>query len=244
MMIAIISDIHSNYEALSVVIEDIKNYKVEEIICCGDITGYGPNPEECIETIKNKNIISIAGNHDFAIIGKTELSWFNENAKQAILINKTLITKNNLEYLKSLPEYLIKDELLFVHGSPLNPTYEYLLDTVSLEANIKNMKQKICFCGHTHIPLIYSSTAKDKRKIYYPKDNFLFKLEKHKKYIVNVGSVGQPRDLDNRACYVIFDTKNYTLQFKRLKYNFQITQQKMLQLQLPEFLITRIEFGE
>ncbi|MCX7911136.1 MAG: metallophosphatase family protein, partial [Endomicrobia bacterium] len=217
-MIAIISDIHSNFEALNAVIDDFKNYSITEIFCCGDIVGYGPNPNECIEILKNKNILSVIGNHDAAIIDEVNLDWFNKDAKEAILINKKIISQENLKYIKTLPRYIIKNELLLVHGSPRDPIYEYLLTPNFLEINIKHMKQKICFCGHTHIPLIYSKSSDEKSKIYYPKNNFSIKLEKDKKYIINVGSIGQPRDLDNKACYVIFDDENYILHFKRIDY--------------------------
>lgn len=244
MIIAVISDIHSNYEALSRIITDIKNSKIDKIFCCGDIIGYGPNPNECVQGLKDQGVVSIIGNHEAALLGDIDLTWFNENAKVAILKNKELITYENLEYLKKLPKYIIEKDFLFVHGSPLDPIHEYLLDFTSIYINIKNMEQKICFCGHTHIPLICWEDKHKKVEILYPKGNFSMKLNKNKKYIINVGAVGQPRDSDPRACYIIFDTKNFRLEFRRIEYNFYITQQKMTQLQLPEFLIKRIESGE
>lgn len=163
MIIAVVSDIHSNYEALSKVLDDIKIYKVNKIFCCGDIIGYGPEPNECIENIKNQNIFSIIGNHEAALLGDIELDWFNENAKEAILKTKELISLENLEYLRNLPKYIVENDLLFVHGSPLDPTYEYLLDYNSISINIKNMKQKICFCGHTHTYHLYPVKTKKEK---------------------------------------------------------------------------------
>lgn len=243
MRMAIISDIHSNYEALTRVLDDIKISRVDKIFCCGDIIGYGPSPNECIMSIRSQNILSIIGNHEAALLGYIELDWFNENAKQAILKTKAILEPENLNYLKTLPKFIVENDLLFVHGSPLDPTYEYLIDSNSISINIKNMQQKICFCGHTHVPFISWKSSKEV-ELFYPKENFSINLNKNKKYIINVGAVGQPRDLNPKACYVVFDTENFKLEFKRLDYNFHVTQQKMSQLQLPEFLIRRIEFGE
>ncbi len=246
MKYAIISDIHSNYEALSVVIERIKNEKVDKIFCCGDIVGYGPDPDKCIDLIKKEHIVSILGNHDVAVLGRADLSWFNKDAIEAIIINKKLISFDNFNFLDSLNTFVEgNSEILFVHGSPRDNIYEYLMDFSSLKINAKFMKQKICFCGHTHFPLLYSFDPKtEKSEIFYTDKKNVFEIESDKKYIINVGSVGQPRDGDNRACYVIFDLEKKIVKFNREEYNISFTQKKMLLLNMPEFLITRLDFGE
>lgn len=244
MKYAIVSDIHSNYEAFVSVIEEIKNEKVDKIFCCGDIVGYGPNPDECINLIKQYSIVSVLGNHDVGVLDKVDLSWFNKDASDAIIINKKLISFENFRFLETLSTSFIEGNFLFVHGSPRDNIYEYLLDLSSLKLNIKFMNQKICFCGHTHSPFIYSFNIEtEKGEVFYT-DKVAFEIEKSKKYIINVGSVGQPRDGDNRACYVIFDLEKNTVKFNRVKYNINLTQKKMLLLNMPEFLITRLDFGE
>lgn len=244
MKYAIISDIHSNYEAFVSVIEEIKNEKVDKIFCCGDIVGYGPNPNECVDMIKHHSIISVLGNHDVAVLDKVDLSWFNKDARDAIVINKKLLSFENFKFLDKLSTSFMENDFLFVHGSPRDNIYEYLLDLNSLKINVKFMKQKVCFCGHTHCPFIYSfDTETEKGEVFYS-DEVVFEIEKSKKYIINVGSVGQPRDQDSRACYVIFDLKESTIKFNRVKYNINLTQKKMFLLNMPEFLITRLDFGE
>jgi predicted phosphodiesterase len=246
MKYAVISDIHSNYEALVCVLEDIKTEKVDKIYCCGDIVGYGPCPNECIELIKSFNIVSVLGNHDIAVLGKSDLSWFNENAKDAIIINQQILTQQNLLFLDMLPQKIVENNLLFVHGSPRDNIYEYLFTIQLLRTNIKLFDQQVCFCGHTHIPLVYLfNFLSGTEDIKTPKnDNYIIELENDTKYIINVGSVGQPRDGNPKSCYVIFDTDKKTVEYKRVEYNISVVQQKMKMLNIPEFLITRLEFGE
>lgn len=245
MKYGIISDIHSNYDAFIVAINLLKNEQVDKIYCCGDIVGYGPQPNECIELIKKENVESIIGNHDVAVIGKSDLNWFNEYARDAILINKSIISKGSLDFLENLKERIILNNILFVHGSPIDNVYEYL-DTISaLRRNVKFMKQQICFCGHTHIPYVYSyDLVSNKDEVVILSDNEELKIDTSKKYIINVGSVGQPRDGDNRLCVLIYDFDKQIIMYKRAEYNIYSTQTKMKILNLPEFLITRLEFGK
>jgi predicted phosphodiesterase len=246
MKYAIISDIHSNYEAFYCVLEDIKNEKVDKIYCCGDIVGYGPSPNECIELIREYSIVSVVGNHDVAVLGKTELSWFNETAREAIKINQSLLNKQNLDFLNFLPQKIEEDKFLIVHGSPRDYIYEYLLTVQSLRINIKLFNQQICFCGHTHIPVVYSfNFSNGEENILIPEgDEYLVEINNDTKYIVNVGSIGQPRDGNPKSCYVIFDIDNNIIKYKRLEYNISLVQEKMKLLNIPHFLITRLEFGE
>jgi len=246
MKYAVISDIHSNYEALFSVFEDIKIEKVDKIYCCGDIVGYGPQPNECIELIKSFNVVSIIGNHDVAVLGKADLSWFNENARNAVIINQQISTQQNLLFLEKLPQKIEETNLLFVHGSPRDYIYEYLFTIQLLRINIKLFKQQICFCGHTHVPVVYSyNFSTGEEDIIIPtEDNSVVRIKDETKYIINVGSVGQPRDGNPKACYVIFDTDKKTIEYKRIEYNISSVQKKMRILNIPEFLITRLEFGE
>jgi predicted phosphodiesterase len=247
MKYAIISDIHSNYSALSCVLDEIKKEKVEKIFCCGDIVGYCGEPNECIERIKKENIISVLGNHDAVMIDKADLNWFNKDAKEALIINKQILTQENIKYFENLKDKEIFEDIIFVHGSLQDPVFEYLDNLSLLRRNIRMLEDKnICFCGHTHVPFIYIyDMLKNEEDLLIPSDEkYIYEVKKDCKYIINVGSVGQPRDNDNRACFVIYDTESLKVEFRRVEYNIFLTQQKMRDLKLPEFLIQRLEFGE
>ncbi|MFN3550423.1 MAG: metallophosphoesterase family protein [Endomicrobiia bacterium] len=246
MKYAIISDVHSNYNALICCIEKLKEENVDKIFCCGDIVGYCAEPNECIEVFKKEKIFSVLGNHDAALLDILELDFFNHDAKEAIIINKSLITQENIEFLKSIKQKEVFEDILFVHGSIEDPLIEYLDNIYLLRRNIKFLKQNLCFCGHTHRPFVYSydlNNQKEDLKIPNTKI-FKFEIENNKRYIINVGAVGQPRDGDNRACVVVYDKENSVVEFKRIKYNVFYSQQKMVELKIPEFLIKRLEFGE
>jgi len=246
MKYAIISDIHSNYEALRCVIEDIKKEKVDKIYCCGDIVGYGPSPNECIELIQKFDILSVLGNHDVAVLGKADLSWFNENAREAIIINQAILSNQNLLSLNSLPQKIIEQNFLVVHGSPRDNIYEYLITLQALRINIKLFDQQICFCGHSHVPVVYSfNFSTGKENVLIPtRDSYTVEIENDTRYIINVGAVGQPRDGNPKSCYLIFDTEKNVIEYRRVEYNISIVQNKMKLLNIPNFLITRLEFGE
>jgi putative phosphoesterase len=244
MRYAIISDIHSNLEALEVVVEDITKTGVEKIICCGDIVGYGPNPKECISLLKTLNNIDlILGNHDAALISKIELKDFNYYAKKAIEINKTLTSEDEIKYLASLNETYCRDDIFCVHGSPRDPINEYLTTIKRLRDNVAIIKEKVCFCGHTHLPFVYAYTSLGTDYVENIYDGKEIKLLDDRKYIINIGSVGQPRDDDNRSCFVYYDSEDKKIIFKRLSYDIVAVQEKMKKLNFPEFLIARLSLG-
>ena len=206
MKYAIISDIHSNLEALQVVIADIKKENVDKVICCGDIVGYGPNPKECVELISDiKNVEVIMGNHDAAIADKIDTSDFNENAKKAIEINRSMLTDGEIVYLSTLKYECREEGFLFVHGSPRDTVMEYLSTLTKLRENIAVMRERRCVVGHTHIPMIYSMDEEGKEEILDIEKENEFILKDGNKYIINAGSVGQPRDEDNRSCFIYLD---------------------------------------
>ena len=245
MKYAIISDIHSNKEALQSVLDDISKNRVDKIICLGDIVGYGPNPKECIELLKSlPNVEVILGNHDAAIIEKTNIADFNDNAKEAIKINKTLITETELEYISSLKMSYAENGVLFVHGSPRDPINEYLMTMKKLQENMELFSEKICFVGHTHLPLVYVKTDLGTDYIENIEGNQEISIMADRRYIINTGSVGQPRDGDTRACFLYYDTSENKVTYCRLKYDIESVQKKMKDLQLPEFLINRLTEGK
>jgi len=234
--IAVFSDIHSNIEALNCVLEKISDENIDEIICCGDTVGYGPNPNECIEKIKSiKNIKIIAGNHDRAAVGLFDIAWFNDNAKAAILWTISVLTEENKKILKQLPEKIQTENFTVVHGSPRKLTNEYLIKPSDMQENIQFFETQICFVGHSHYPFVYTS----EKSITKLQENE--PIEIFSKSIINPGSVGQPRDGGNRACFLILENDKIT--FHRVDYDIKAVQKKMKIEKLPEYLVERLNYG-
>lgn len=234
MKYAIFSDIHSNIDAMEAVLSELAKENIDKYICCGDIVGYGPNPNECIDRLKNA--IIVAGNHDRAAIGMMDISQFNDRAKAAIQWTASSITEENKSFLASLPEKIEGENLTIVHGSPRDPINEYLLDMFSMSDNLGFFESQICFVGHSHHPFVYS----DKGGITKVQSGETAKITA--KTIINVGSVGQPRDGDNRACYTILEGDQ--IKFFRCEYDIESVQKKMMEQNLPESLIARLPRGK
>ncbi|NUM33836.1 MAG: metallophosphoesterase family protein [Candidatus Brocadiae bacterium] len=253
--IAIISDIHANWEALNVVLDDIKQRNVDIIYCLGDVIGYGPSPTECLErTIQVCDFI-LMGNHEEAVLSGA--FGFNPSAKQAVDWTRSKLKpgffsssrkKFRWEVLKNLPLCFTEGERLFVHASPRDPTMDYVLksDTEDVFGEIPekireifDQIDKVCFVGHTHMPGIITEDSQ-----WFSPDEFdmVWEHKNGEKVICNVGSVGQPRDRDNRACYVTFTEKE--IFYHRLPYDFKKTQEKIHKIpQLDNRNAKRLEFG-
>jgi predicted phosphodiesterase len=250
-MIAIISDIHSNLEALQAVLADIERQGIKRIVCLGDIVGYGPNPRECLDLIMERCEACVCGNHDVAVF--YEPYSFNLGAERAAFWTRACLeTEPNKElrdrrwqYLGSLPVKYRGEGFVCVHGSPRKPVNEYIFaDDVfnnpnKLMDNFRRMDEMICFVGHTHVPGVLLDDP-----YFDPPDELaepnVFDLGEHA--IVNVGSVGQPRDRDWRASYAVL--KADCLEFKRVEYDIETTVKKMLAIaDLDEFLAQRLKEG-
>ncbi len=243
MIYAIISDIHSNLNALEAVLDFIKDAKVDKIINCGDIVGYGTEPNECIETLKKmNNILSIAGNHDWATI-HNDIEDFNPAAMKAIIWTQKELYTENISYINLLETMKEQENFMFVHGSPRIPLFEYILGVSQASPNFYQMEKDICFIGHTHIPACFKYNNGEVEAVpFYPEEPLDLSVE-GTRYIINVGSVGQPRDGDPRASVCIYDTKNLLLSLYRVKYDIISTQRKILKAGLPGFLAFRLEHG-
>lgn len=242
MKAAIIGDIHSNLEALNAVIKNIKKRRIKRIFCVGDLVGYGANPNECIELcIEEANAI-VAGNHDWATIDKTDVRAFNPAAAEAICWTRKNTKKENLDKLKNLKLHNAVDNILLVHASPNNPTaWKYLFSLEEFEHEFSHFKEQVCFIGHSHIP---SAAFQDANGYADFLSENPFPLIRKRKYIVNVGSVGQPRDLDPRASYAIYDGNDDSIEIIRLEYNIPLAQQKIIDAGLPEVLADRLLVGK
>ena len=231
---AVISDIHGNFEALTMVLKHIKEQAADEIICLGDIIGYGPDPLSCLDSVMESCQLTILGNHDQAAIFDPE--GFNPVAMRAIfwtreqLENDTAdIDKSNRrwDFLGELPRRHDEGKYLFVHGSPRDPTNEYVFPEHIYEKSRMQMLMKrfenYCFQGHTHIPGIFTESG----SFLEPRQQDHFYRLSSDKCMINVGSVGQPRDEDPRACYLILDTEEQTVQYHRVEYDVESTRQKI-----------------
>lgn len=241
MKLAVIADIHSNLEALNVVLSATGD--VDGYICSGDIVGYGPNPNECIEIIKKLNCSTVAGNHDKAAVDELGIEWFKKEAAEAITWTKGVLTDASREYLKNLPTYLELDDTEIVHGSLRRPLEEYISNLTEGVATIELIKKYLLFTGHLHIPLVMVKDSSGKYDGWQMNDGDIVRIDEFQKVIVNVGSVGQPRDMDNRASFGIYDTEAKTVEIKRVSYNIAAVQEKMRKEGLPDFLVERLNFG-
>jgi len=242
MKAAVISDIHSNLEALQAVLKDIKKRRIKKILCLGDLVGYGANPNECIDLCLKESDLIIAGNHDWAAIGKADIGRFNPMAAEAIRWTKKRLTDSSLEKLKTLPLTEKLGDLFLAHASPNNPSeWNYLTSFTDFQEAFGLFAGKICFIGHTHIPGAAFQDANSYTDIIR---ETLFPLIEKRRFIINVGSVGQPRDLDPRACYAIYDGNTNALEIIRIEYNIPLTEQKIMDAGLPEILAQRLSLGK
>jgi diadenosine tetraphosphatase ApaH/serine/threonine PP2A family protein phosphatase len=241
MRIGILSDVHSNLEALTAVLEDAKKQNIDDYVCVGDIVGYCANPNECIDIIRDLSRNSIAGNHDFGVCSLTDITFFNDFAKRAIEWTKKVIKVDHLSFLKSLPLSCEIEDLLFVHSSPSSPdTWNYVLSMYDAKREFDFFSNQICFIGHSHQPVTFSVNSKN--ELGSSIENMI-EISKNKRYIINAGSVGQPRDGNPKASYCIYDSKEGTVSFKRIPYDIESTQEKIIKAGLPLFLAKRLERG-
>lgn len=241
MRYGIFSDIHSNLEALERVIEELETQKVDSYICLGDIVGYGANPNECVERVQGVAELCVAGNHDYGVLGKTTVDNFSGRAKEAVLWTQKILKKKNREFLNGLPLTQKRDGTLFVHASPRDPeSWIYLITMSEGMLAFVRFQEKICFVGHSHYPLIF--TQGEKGFGYFQKESFV--LSPETRYIVNVGSVGQPRDQDPRAAFTLYDTETQEVKIIRVSYDVETAQTKIRKAGLPPSLADRLAAGE
>lgn len=237
--IAIISDIHANIEALNAVLEDIKKEEIKNIICLGDIVGYGPNPHEAIEIIKDNAEYIIRGNHDEGLIDESITFDFNSYAIDALKWQRKVLDEKDKLFLKNLPYFLKFDTFEIVHGA-LSDFFKYItnIDEALLEKSF--MKRNILFIGHTHRAGVFDLYEKKFIPFTYGGE---FTILKDRFYIINPGSVGQPRDFNPLSSYLIYFKKENKIKFKRINYPSEITRDKIIKNNLPQFLGDRLIVG-
>lgn len=288
MRYAIISDIHGNFEALTAVLRDIERFAVEQratidaLWCLGDIVGYGPEPRECVQEVRELCEFCVAGNHDWAAIGKLDLDEFTGVAANSAEWTSAQLSAHDRIYLRGLQEVITMGQFTLAHGSPLNPIWEYLTSPLAATPNFAAFESPYCLVGHTHVPTIFMMpddvrplapapqilTGEAARAAFAPGDSDLMPfpdiglmplgagsmcehitpapglwlMPERRRAIINPGSVGQPRDGDPRAAYVIYDS-DLGFEFRRVEYDVAATQRKMSELGLSPRMAARLEKG-
>jgi len=237
---AILSDVHANLEALTVVLARIDSVGVDKTICLGDIVGYNANPNECVEQIRARNIPSICGNHDAVACGMTGPWGFNPIAQAAAIWTRENLTRENAEWLRTLKDSLQFDNILAVHGSPSDrDMYMFGWEDVLFHMGyLKDRRCTLCFFGHTHCPGIFSEDG-----VYTVDNDSKFTINQHKEFFINPGSVGQPRDGDPRAAFGLLDTETHEFELVRVAYSIKQAAEKISKVGLPHFLGDRLFLG-
>lgn len=232
MRLALISDIHGNLEALQAALDWIQKQTIDEVVCLGDIVGYGANPSECLELVRSTCSIIVKGNHDEAVCLDREMKHFNPYAVQSILWTREQLLDEQLDFLQNLPLEAEKDEFKFIHAS-LTPdnSWDYIFYPLQAEIQFRYFSEKICFYGHTHIPAVFCEK------------NAADTITPDHRYLINIGSIGQPRDRDPRAAFGVFDTEAWQYFQVRANYNVAQASAKIIQSGLPAMLAERLHYG-
>jgi predicted phosphodiesterase len=262
--VGVVSDIHSNLLALEAVLTDMG--PIDALWCMGDFVGYGPCPNECVALLRERKVVAIAGNHDLAAVGAISTRDFNPDAARATAWTAERLTGEHRSYLGSLPPFLEADGVTFAHGSPREPVWEYVLNTATASMNFPAFETQLCLIGHSHIPTLFMldqgqtdegpalewlsantrnaflwDSLLDVGGSYMPDGSTA--LLQDSRFILNPGSVGQPRDRDARAAYLTLDTEQWLAEWHRVPYDVESVQATMRDFKLPSFLIERISRG-
>jgi len=234
MRVAIISDIHGNLTGFQEVLKDIEALSIDAIVCLGDNVGYGPEPEQVICRVQERNIPCVMGNHDRAVIDCRHLGWFNPAARKSLQKTITMLSEESLNFIRGMKSSLVIYESRFVHGYPPDSidTYLFEISSDTIKHTFREMKERICFVGHTHELKLIGFDGKVSEHIPLQK-GIVKHLHKDRKYIVNVGSVGQPRDGNNNAKYAIWDTSEDSLEVRFVPYDIAAVVRKIIAAGLP-----------
>lgn len=243
MRFLVISDIHANLEALETALSSAGEW--DATLCLGDLVGYGPNPNECVDRVRQlPNLTCIIGNHDEAALGRIDLDTFNGLAKEAAIWTQKTMKEETRGFLESLSQVEELDGFTAVHGSPRDPVWEYLDQLEQAPESFARFTTQRCFVGHTHVPRVFTQKPETLDfHVYVPTSDGVLETDDGIRRIINPGSVGQPRDGDPRAAFGIFDTSTGELRFHRHEYDVPAVQTKMKEVGLPDPLAERLSYG-
>jgi diadenosine tetraphosphatase ApaH/serine/threonine PP2A family protein phosphatase len=237
--VAVISDIHANWPALEAVLADLSDQPpVDEVLCLGDVVGYGAEPVRCLDHVRAEGWLALCGNHDRACVDPDVLGWFNDDAAQSIHWTIEQLGPGRIAWLEALPEESDHDAALLVHASPRSPLYEYVLDLHSAAANLEELGDRLCFHGHTHVPGVFRHIG---RGVEHEYDIGTMRIAGPA--LVNPGSVGQPRDRDPDASYGVWEVEASTFEFRRVPYDRAAAQRSILEAGLPARFAYRLDSG-
>lgn len=240
MKYAIIADIHANLEALQVVLDDIQKQKCTHIACLGDIVGYNANPKECLDLIRSLNCPCVKGNHDEYCSSDQELEGFNPHAAEAVNWTRQQLSPEDRQWLRDLKYVRMVANFTMVHATLDGPPrWGYVFDKLAAAASFTYQNTPVCFFGHTHVPVAFIRDSVVRGGTYSK-----FKVEPGRKYFLNVSAVGQPRDGNPKAGYVVYDMDEGSIELRRLDYDIAKAQEKILAAGLPTRLAERLAVGK
>lgn len=240
MRYAILADIHANFEALQTVLEDTRQQNCTHYVCLGDVVGYGANPKECLDTIRSMNMPVVKGNHDEYISVDDDPEGFNDAAAEAVTWTRAQLTPDDRKWLRELKYFRLVANFSIVHATLDAPQrWGYVFEKLEAAASFTYQNTQVCFFGHTHVPVAFVRDTTVRGGTYSK-----FRVEPGKKYFVNVGSIGQPRDGNPKAAYVIYDMAQQTVELRRLDYDIPTAQRKIREAGLPERLAMRLALGK
>ncbi len=244
MKIGVFSDVHGNWEALSACLDRYAREGVKKFIYCGDLIGYGPDPEKCVRKVSQLDMAAcVLGNHDAVFVQPELESFFNYDAKVALDESKNLLSEKSVRYLSALPAVAHGKNFTVVHGTPSDPIKEYFSSCSQFRSNYDLWTGRVCFVGHTHLPFYIKGTPRTCAIYLNKKEDASIRLSDKARYVINPGSVGKPRDNNPHASFGIWDTEAKTFRFIRQAYDFRPTQEKMAAQKFPSFLIDSLALG-
>jgi predicted phosphodiesterase len=243
MRVAVISDIHGNYHALEAVLAEIRSEAPTELWCLGDVVGYGPEPNRCCEALEASASLSLAGNHDLAVLGALPLEAFNDDAAAAARWTQTVLNEHSRSFLAGLEPSGQRHGTALFHGSPLDPVWDYVLSEAAAKASFERVEAPLILVGHTHIALAiaYDGTQRLTGGLAREDDEIDLAASR---WLLNPGSVGQPRGGDPRAAWLLLDFDTGRGRFRRTSYPIKLTQAEIRAAGLPESAAVRLEHGQ